>query len=385
MNGGFSDPSDTTTPVTAGAQARSPALRLAKGILKRSREELEDALPAKKLRVAFQEQPNHVVVDNWIQKHLLHKQVESYFKRSRMDGTTESLTDWKDFFKRFSAVQLLDILEHLEFPRLEVFCFAYNELIQQVEKIDFLGNKVEAVQGQLRPKVQAMFRASFFTEMIQKGIKEDSFADREEFQLHLNTSFKEQLAPSSTLTATAEEFLGEFDPSSRDFWEEFFLYPFGIINHGLIPKGADQSLNWMAFQRSVEKLGITPEVFTSIKEAIQADEKRVVMDLTEAIGHLLIGEKVHNPFTPMQFMEYVTLGVVNCIGSLQNDSYNIPFIDTNFTSLNQASLRRGESLYKRLKGSFEGYLNNSRASQDYKEACKSLISDCEEVLKKFRE
>ena len=93
VNGGFSDPSDTTTPVTAGAQARSPALRLAKGILKRSREELEDALPAKKLSVAFQEQPNHVVVDKWIQKPLLHKQVESYFKRSRMDRTAESLTD----------------------------------------------------------------------------------------------------------------------------------------------------------------------------------------------------------------------------------------------------------------------------------------------------
>lgn len=87
VHGGFSDPSDTTTPVTAGAQARSPALRLANGILKRSPEELEDALPAKKLKVAFQEQPNHVVVDKWIQKPLLHKQVESYFKRSRMDRT----------------------------------------------------------------------------------------------------------------------------------------------------------------------------------------------------------------------------------------------------------------------------------------------------------
>lgn len=274
-------------------------------------------------------------------------------------------------------------MENLEFPNLNVFCLAYDELIRQVKKTDLLGNKVIEVKKFLNPIVQAMFRSSFFTEMIQKGIKENSFQNKEEFRTRLHTLFKDQFNPSSTLCDSIEKFLEEFDPSSHEFWEEFFLYPFGIINHGLLLKGADESLNWKAFEKSIQKLGIPPEVFLKIKQTIQSDEKRVVMDLSEAMGHLLIGQKAHFPFNSDGFMEYVTQGVENFIGSLQKDVADSPFIDTKAASSNEASLRRGKSLYKRLKKSFERDLENPTAPKAIKEACESLIRDCDEVLKKF--
>ncbi|MBM3194028.1 MAG: hypothetical protein FJZ59_07350 [Chlamydiae bacterium] len=369
-----SDPSDPSVVV-----------KVANSALKRIREDQGEDPIAKRRSISFNDQVKPVLVDKWMQKPVLLKKVEALFNAYSLGKISESLCNWKDFFARLSENELRDVLENLEFPNLNVFCLAYDELIRQVEKTDFLGNKVIEVKTFLDPKVQAMFRSSFFTEMVQKGIKENSFQNKEEFRARLHILFKDQFSPSSTLNGDnrIEKFLEEFDPSSYEFWEEFFLHPVGIINHGLLLKGADQSLNWKAFERSIQKLGISSDVFLKIKQTIQFDEKRVVMDLTEAMGHLLIGQKAHISFNSDGFMEYVTQGVENFIGSLQKDLSGSPFIDTKATQSNEDSLRRGISLYKRLKGSFERDLKNPTAPEAIKEACGSLIRDCDEVLKKF--
>lgn len=383
VNGLASVPPNSAPVLHSDPSAPSVVVKVANSALKRIREDQGEDPIAKRRSISFNDQVKPVLVDKWIQKPVLLKKVEALFNAYSLGKISESLCNWKDFFARLSENELRDVLENLEFPNLNVFCLAYDELIRQVEKTDFLGNKVIEVKTFLDPKVQAMFRSSFFTEMIQKGIKENSFQNKEEFRTRLHTLFKVQFNPSSTLCDSIEKFLEEFDPSSHEFWEEFFLHPFGIINHGLLLKGADESLNWKAFEKSIQKLGIPPKVVLKIKQTIQSDEKRVVMDLSEAMGHLLIGQKAHFPFNSDGFMEYVTQGVENFIGSLQKDVGDAPFIDTKAASSDEASLGRGKSLYKRLKKSFERDLENPTAPEAIKQACVSLIRDCDEVLKKF--